>query len=87
MQVSQSEKKPLWIMPLNEAGIRKLVCTTIQPTLLRYPEMATLSGAVELLSDIIDFEPLDQHNEPPKYLLSPDYTLKWQVMPLLECDF
>lgn len=65
--------------PLNEAAVGKLVCTTIRPTLFPQPEMATLSGAVETLSDLIGYEPLSDPKQEPEHLVSPQTLLKWQV--------
>ena len=36
------ERRPLLLCPLNEAGVRKFVCTTVRPTLLPYNSVYNL---------------------------------------------
>ena len=78
-QVKHPKRHSLWIAPLNEAGERKMVCTTIRPTLLPHPETATLASTLAFFSDFIAYEPLPDPDLPPDYLASPQSTAKWQV--------
>ena len=83
-QTKHPERPSLWIAPFNEAGERKMVCTTIRPTLLPHAEAASLSSTLAFLSDFITYEPLPDCELPPDYLASPQSTVKWQVRaPLL----
>ncbi len=56
-----------------------MVCTTIRPTLLPHPEVATLSSTVAFFANFIAYEPLPDPKLPPEYLASPQSTVKWQV--------
>lgn len=73
----------MWIAPLNEAGERKMVCTTIRPTLLPLSETATPSSTLAFFSDFITSEPLPDSELPPSHLASPQSTVKWQVISVI----
>lgn len=78
VQAEHPERRPLWITPLNEASTRRLVCTTLKPTLLPHPEFAALSKTAEFLSGFVSYEPLPK-DQPPEYFVSAQSTLEWQV--------
>ncbi|XP_071080586.1 dynein regulatory complex subunit 7-like [Haliotis cracherodii] len=72
------DRKPLFLNPLNEFYIDKLVCTTIRPTQLPYKELYNWDGAAEFVADYLNFQTLDPPYELPKVLLSPSTVLKRQ---------
>ncbi|XP_067680734.1 dynein regulatory complex subunit 7-like [Haliotis asinina] len=72
------DRKPLFLNPLNEFYIDKLVCTTIRPTQLPYKELYNWDGAAEFVADYLNFQTLDPPYELPKTLLSPSTVLKRQ---------
>jgi hypothetical protein len=63
----------------NEAGVPKLVCTTLRPTLLPHSELLELKGAASFVASFFTYEQLQQPSEPPMHLPSPTTVLSWQV--------
>jgi len=59
----------------NEFGVRKLVCSTVRPTQLPFPELYDMHGCASFLAGYIIYEPLEPPMEPPKVLFSPTETL------------
>jgi hypothetical protein len=59
----------------NEYGVRKLVCSTVRPTQLPFPELYDMHGCASFLAGYIIYEPLEPPTEPPKVLFSPTETL------------
>ncbi|ESO96481.1 hypothetical protein LOTGIDRAFT_115813, partial [Lottia gigantea] len=72
------DRKPLFLNPINECRVEKLVCTTINPTQLPYKELYDWDTAAEFVADYLNFETLDPPYELPKRLLSPTTVLKRQ---------
>ncbi|XP_055956877.1 dynein regulatory complex subunit 7 [Patella vulgata] len=72
------DRKPLFLNPVNECGVEKFVCTTINPTQLPYKELYDWDTAAEFVADYLDFETLDPPYELPTRLLSPTTVLKRQ---------
>eukprot|EP00605_Chrysophyceae_sp_TOSAG23-4_P002278 GSChrysophyteH1.ASY1.ANO1.2523.1 assembled CDS len=59
----------------NEYGVKKLVCSTVRPTQLPFPELYDMYGCASFLAGYIIYEPLEPPQEPPKVLFSPTETL------------
>ena len=72
------DRKPLFIQPMNEYGIEKLVCTTIRPTLLPYKELYDWDECAKFVCDYLTYLPLQCPNELPPQLPSPTHILKSQ---------
>ncbi|KAA3679423.1 uncharacterized protein DEA37_0012095 [Paragonimus westermani] len=72
------DRTRLLLIPENECGSEKFVCTTLNPTQLSYPELYTWDGAASLVADFLEFVPLVPSTELPKRLLSPATTVKIQ---------
>lgn len=70
-------RKPLYISPLNEAGIQKFVCTTLRPGLLSNPELCDGNVLASFVSNSIDYEPLEDQTKFDPYLVAPQTTLEW----------
>ncbi|XP_063539032.1 dynein regulatory complex subunit 7 isoform X1 [Cydia strobilella] len=64
-------KRPLLFQVPNECGLQKMVCTTIRPTKLCYPETNTWQGVASLVSDFFDYEPLSKPMLLPERIMSP----------------
>jgi hypothetical protein len=65
------DRKPLFLTPKNECGVEKFICTTIRPTLLKYPELNNYDGCAEFVADYLNFQPLDSPIDLPLALVSP----------------
>lgn len=52
-------RRPLYLLPPNECGVPKLVCTTLRPTQLPYTELYDLPTAAQFVADFITYEPLE----------------------------
>ncbi|KAM9785952.1 dynein regulatory complex subunit 7 [Neosynchiropus ocellatus] len=72
------ERKPLFLCPVNECGIKKFVSTTLRPTMMDYSELYTWDGAASFVADYLTLEPLEPPDELPKYLCSPTLVLRRQ---------
>ncbi|CEG47569.1 uncharacterized protein PHALS_04437 [Plasmopara halstedii] len=72
-------RRALYLNPPNENGVPKFVCTTIRPTLLPYRELYDCHTLARFLAGMIQYEPLANPLNPPLYLPSPTFTLKWQA--------
>ncbi|KAG5848751.1 hypothetical protein ANANG_G00102750 [Anguilla anguilla] len=72
------ERKPLLLCPLNECGTKKFVSTTLQPTLLSYPELYNWHGCASFVCDHLCLDPLDPPSSLPRQLFSPTWVLQNQ---------
>nr|CAH8833855.1 unnamed protein product [Trichobilharzia regenti] len=72
------DRTKLLLIPKNECGIRKFVCTTLTVTRLPYPELYTWEGTAKFVADFLNFVPLIPSTELPKRLLSPMTTIQLQ---------
>ncbi|KAK9811814.1 hypothetical protein WJX72_010643 [[Myrmecia] bisecta] len=72
------QRRPLFITPKNECGMRKFVCTTLRPTQLPFTEFTELDGIIQAMADYLAFEPLDNPVHMPEYLPSPTSVINWQ---------
>ena len=73
------QRRPLYLLPQNETGCQKLVCTTIRPTQLPQLSVNNWEGAAEFVARYFAFEPLQNPLQPPAYLPSPASVVEWQV--------
>ncbi|CAF0770374.1 unnamed protein product [Rotaria sordida] len=69
------DRKPILLTPLNECGVPKFVCTTIQPTMLAFSELFQWNLGAEFIADHLNYELLDPAHELPKTLWSPTKVL------------
>ncbi|KAJ9591542.1 hypothetical protein L9F63_001896 [Diploptera punctata] len=60
------DRRPLLLAADNERGLQKMVCTTIRPTTMRFPEFKTWEGCSSFVADYLEFEPLEK----PQLLVS-----------------
>ncbi len=72
--------RPLFLTPKNEAGVRKLVCTTLRPTLLPHTDLYDLPGIVQFVASYFAYEPLANPVHYPDFLPSPSSVISWQVI-------
>ncbi|XP_047924904.2 dynein regulatory complex subunit 7 isoform X3 [Anser cygnoides] len=72
------DRKPLFLYPVNECGIKKFVSTTVRPTLLPYTELYHWDGCASFVCDYLTMEPLKSPLIPPSLLYSPTTILKYQ---------
>ena len=64
-------RRELFILPKNEQGVAKFVCTTVRPTLIPSNELYSLDSLAAFVSRFIHYEPLEATNEFPTVLPSP----------------
>ncbi|CAF3475818.1 unnamed protein product [Rotaria socialis] len=69
------DRKPIFLNPLNECGVPKFVCTTIQPTMLSFSPLFQWSSAAEFIADHLNYELIEPAHEIPKTLWSPTKVL------------
>ncbi|XP_069689731.1 dynein regulatory complex subunit 7 isoform X2 [Periplaneta americana] len=72
------DRKPLFLAAANECGLQKMVCTTIRPTTIRFPEFRTWEGCSSFVADHLDYEPLEKPGLPPEKLFSPTAVMERQ---------
>lgn len=78
------QRRQLYLLPQNETGCQKLVCTTIRPTQLPQLSVNNWQGCAEFVARYFAFEPLQNPLQPPAYLPSPASVVEWQVrLPLV----
>ena len=70
-----NNRKPLFVMPVNECEVPKFVCTTIRPSLLPYRSLYNHNGAASFVADYLTYELLENPTDPPVKLPSPTATL------------
>jgi hypothetical protein len=62
-------RRALYLCPMNEAGIRKFVCSTLRPTGLPYTEIYGLKECSEFVADFLTYIPLDDPTKPVRALV------------------
>lgn len=72
------DRKPLFMSPLNECGVEKLVCSTLCPTLLPYPELYNWAECAHFVSEFLTMEPLNPALDLPRHLFSSYSVLREQ---------
>ncbi|KAK7232184.1 hypothetical protein SO694_00030049 [Aureococcus anophagefferens] len=73
------DRRELFLMPRNEWGLPKFVCTTLRPTLLPYREIYDFGTLAHFVANYLHYEPLESPNEYPEVLPSPTQVLDWKV--------
>lgn len=84
------DRKPLLLAPINECGQRKMICTFVRPTLLKYDELHDVETCSKYIAGYIQYEPLcsSEHYQNggdctveilPSQIVSPSTVLDWQV--------
>jgi hypothetical protein len=53
------QRRPLYLLPPNECGMPKLVCSTLRPTQLPCTELYDLPTAAQFVADFVTYEPLE----------------------------
>uniref|UniRef100_A0A8C5QQA0 Dynein regulatory complex subunit 7 n=1 Tax=Leptobrachium leishanense TaxID=445787 RepID=A0A8C5QQA0_9ANUR len=64
------DRQPLFLTPLNECGVEKLVCTTLRPTLLPQPELYYWDECARFVSEYLTMETLNPPQDLPPRLFS-----------------
>jgi hypothetical protein len=52
------DRKSLFLVPFNECGVAKFVCSTIRPTTLKFSHFYDWRECAQFVSDYLQFEPL-----------------------------
>jgi len=69
----------LFILPKNEYGVRKLVCTTLRKSLLPYRDVYDMQDLATFVCRYMQFEPLENDDEYPTTTPSPTQVLAWKT--------
>ncbi|CAL8263433.1 unnamed protein product [Merluccius merluccius] len=72
------DRKPLFLCPLNECGVKKFVSTTLRRTMLPYSGLYDWESCASFVADHLVLQTLDPPIEPPHYLFSPTLVLETQ---------
>ena len=73
------DRKPLFLVARNEAGVPKFVCSTLRPTQLPYKSIYDLRTAAAFVANYMEYEPLPHPLELPQFLPSPSTVLQWRA--------
>lgn len=65
------------VLATNEFGLTKCVCSTLKPTLLPYPEVYGCHQCASFVANYLEYEPLEDPRNPPKFIPSPFQVLDW----------
>ncbi|KAG7254698.1 hypothetical protein CRUP_008417, partial [Coryphaenoides rupestris] len=71
-------RKPLFLCPLNECGVKKFVSTTLRRTPLPHSDLYQWDTLASFVADHLVLQALDPPTEPPHYLFSPTLVLRAQ---------
>lgn len=72
-------KRKLFVVPRNERGIRKFICTTLRPTKLPFTELYEWDRCAKFVADYLEYEELPEPTRFPAVLPSPANVLDWQA--------
>ncbi|CAL8296375.1 unnamed protein product [Boreogadus saida] len=72
-------RKPLFLCPLNECGVKKFVSTTLRSTMLPYSGLYDWDNCASFVADHLVLQALDPPIEPPRRLISPTLLLETQT--------
>ncbi|KAJ0005792.1 hypothetical protein NQD34_015686, partial [Periophthalmus magnuspinnatus] len=78
------ERKPLLLCPTNECGVKKLVTTTLRPTMPGLADLCTWQQCARFVSNYLTLQPLEPPTELPSSLRSPQAVLYSQKCTSLE---
>ena len=68
----------LLLLPLNECGIQKFICTTVRPTQLNHTDLYDLDGCSQFVANFIKYETLKDRTRFPQCIPSSQTIIKWQ---------
>jgi hypothetical protein len=68
--------RKLFLVPKNEKGLRKFICTTIRPTKLPFTELYDWEKCSKFVSDYLEYEELSPPDKFPSIIPSPANVLK-----------
>ena len=68
----------LLLLPLNECGIQKFICTTVRPTQLHHTDLYDLDGCAQFVANFIKYETLKDRTRFPQHIPSSRTVIKWQ---------
>ena len=71
--------RKLFVVPRNELGEKKFICTTLRPTKLPYTELYEWDRCSKFVADYLEYEELPEPTEFPAVLPSPKNVLDWQA--------
>ena len=57
-EIMYDAQRPLLLIPLNERGVKKFICTTIRPTKLPFTELYEWDKCAKFISDYLEYEEL-----------------------------
>ncbi|XP_072300288.1 dynein regulatory complex subunit 7 [Eucyclogobius newberryi] len=69
------ERRPLLLCPKNQCGVKKLVTTTLRPSLPGQVDLCTWQECSRFVSNYLTLQPLEQPTELPRSLRSPEAVL------------
>ncbi|CAL6108366.1 Conserved_hypothetical protein [Hexamita inflata] len=72
------KRKPIYMVPLNEAGIQKFLPTTLRPALLADPTLSNGQKLAQFVADAVNYEQLKDATSYSRYVMAPQTTLEWQ---------
>ena len=73
------DRKDLLLVPRNECGVEKFLCTTVRPTQLEYSDLYDLEDCASFVAEHIQYEALTDPVALPMYVPSPSSVLTWQM--------
>ena len=68
----------LLLLPLNECGIEKFICTTVRATQLNHSDLYDIDGCAQFVANFIKYETLKDRTRFPLYIPSSQTIIKWQ---------
>ena len=73
------DRKDLLLVPRNECGVEKFLCSTVRPTQLEYSDLYDLEDCASFVAEHIQYEALMDPVALPMYVPSPSSVLTWQM--------
>lgn len=70
--------RKLLLLPKNELGKQKFICTTIRKTKLPYVDLYQWDRCAKFISDYIEYEELEYADQYPDTIPAPSNVLEWQ---------
>ena len=74
-----NQERQLLLVPKNEAGVLKFVCTTIRPTKLPYKHLYNWDACAKFLANYLEYEELEYPDQLPSVIPAPSNVLNWQT--------
>ena len=73
------DRKDLLLVPRNECGVEKFICTTVRPTQLEYSDIYDLENCASFVAEHVQYERLMDPVALPMYVPAPTSVLSWQI--------